>query len=123
MNKKFISCAGSLMVFFVIIIVGGIVGFNFIKNSIQMSILKDMGFSSRVEFDEFTNKLNASYDEQVFYQNTYANADKIALTKKLSDSITFSDSSKLFLENGYFNLDALEIKDIKDLLNIKKFST
>lgn len=108
MKKSFLTCAGSLVLVLVVVVVGGIAGFNLIRDSFKTSVLQELGFSSQAEYDEFTAKLNESFDETAFYQHTYADVDKVSVKDKLSGAITFADGSALFLENGYFDIDALE---------------
>lgn len=108
MKKSFLTCAGSLVLVLVVVIVGSIAGFNLIRDSFKTSVLQELGFSSQAEYDEFVAKLNESFDETVFYQHTYSDLDKTSVKNKLSGAVALADGAPLFLENGYIDIDALE---------------
>ena len=108
MKKSFLTCAGSLVLVLVVVIVGSIAGFNLIRDSFKTSVLQELGFSSQAEYDEFVAKLNESFDETVFYQHTYSDLDKPSVKDKLSGAVALADGAPLFLENGYIDIDALE---------------
>lgn len=108
MKKSFLTCAGSLVLVLVVVIVGSIAGFNLIRDSFKTSVLQELGFSSQAEYDEFVAKLNKSFDETVFYQHTYSDLDKTSVKDKLSGAVALADGAPLFLENGYIDIDALE---------------
>lgn len=122
MKKSFLTCAGSLVLILAVVVVGGIAGFNLIRDSFKTSVLQELGFSSQAEYDEFTAKLNESFDETAFYQYTYADVDKASVKDALSGAITFADGSALFLENGYFDIDALEKDDNAHLASALEFT-
>lgn len=108
MKKSFLTCAGSLVLVLVVVIVGSIAGFNLIRDSFKTSVLQELGFSSQAEYDEFVAKLNESFDETAFYQHTYSDLDKTSVKDKLSGAVALADGAPLFLENGYIDIDALE---------------
>lgn len=122
MKRKFLTCAGSLTLLLVVIIVGATAGLKLLQSSFEKSILEELGFSSQEEYTAFTEKLNEAYDETTFYQNTYTDADKATVQNALEANIIFADGSSLFLNDGYFNIVALEKEDNAQLTAEQNFT-
>lgn len=122
MKGKFLTCAGSLVLLVIVLVAGGIAGFKLLQGEFQRSVLEEMGFASQEEYDAFTAKLNEPYDETGFYQNTYTDADKVAVRESLRGSVVFADGEQLFLSSGDFNLAALEKENNASLTGAVAFT-
>ncbi len=122
-KKSYLTCGGVFLVFIVIVVVGGIVGINAIQKSFRASILQELGFNSEQEFDDFVTIMNDPFDESVFYQNTYDQSDKDAVTQTLLTNIQLIDNSPLFYDNGYLNIEAIDKENNVSVLNAMPFTT
>ena len=122
-KKSYLTCGGVFLVFIVIVVVVGIVGINAIQKSFRASILQELGFNSEQEFEDFVTIMNDPFDESVFYQNTYDQSDKDAVTQTLLTNIQLIDNSPLFYYNGYLNIEAIDKENNVSVLNAMPFTT
>ena len=120
--KKFFTCGGIALIFFVVIIVGIVIGFNALQNSFRTSLLQELGFSSEEEYDDFVTVMNKPFDESSFYENLYSNEDETFVKNAIKENVQLIDNSPIFNDNGYVNIEGLDKENNTVFLNFIEFS-
>ncbi len=122
MKKGFLTCGGMLVIFIIIAIVGAFFGVRAINESFRASLLQELGFNSEEEYNDFVQVMNTPFDETPFYQGIYTNDDIEYVKSELTANITLNDGSNLFYDNGYLNIEALDIDNNTTILNTMQFT-
>lgn len=122
MKKSFLTCGGIALVFFVVLIVGIVIGFNALQNSFRTSLLQELGFSSEEEYDDFVTVMNKPFDESSFYENLYSNEDETFVKNAIKENVQLIDNSPIFNDNGYLNIEGLDKENNTVFLNSIEFS-
>ena len=122
MKKSFFTCGGIALVFFVVLIVGIVIGFNALQNSFRTSLLQELGFSSEEEYDDFVTVMNKPFDESSFYENLYSNEDETFVKNAIKENVQLIDNSPIFNDKGYLNIEGLDKENNTVFLNSIEFS-
>ena len=122
MKKSFLTCGGIALVFFVVLIVGIVIGFNALQNSFRTSLLQELGFSSEEEYDDFVTVMNKPFDESSFYENLYSNEDETFVKNAIKENVQLIDNSPIFNDKGYLNIEGLDKENNTVFLNSIEFS-
>lgn len=122
MKKSFLTCGGIALIFFVVLIVGIVIGFNALQNSFRTSLLQELGFSSEEEYDDFVTVMNKPFDESSFYENLYSNEDETFVKNAIKENVQLIDNSPIFNDNGYLNIEGLDKENNTVFLNSIEFS-
>ena len=122
MKKSFLTCGGIALIFFVVLIVGIVIGFNALQNSFRTSLLQELGFSSEEEYDDFVTVMNKPFDESSFYENLYSNEDETFVKNAIKENVQLIDNSSIFNDKGYLNIEGLDKENNTVFLNSIEFS-
>ena len=122
MKKSFLTCGGIALIFFVVLIVGIVIGFNALQNSFRTSLLQELGFSSEEEYDDFVTVMNKPFDESSFYENLYSNEDETFVKNAIKENVQLIDNSPIFNDKGYLNIEGLDKENNTVFLNSIEFS-
>ena len=122
MKKSFFTCGGIALIFFVVLIVGIVIGFNALQNSFRTSLLQELGFSSEEEYDDFVTVMNKPFDESSFYENLYSNEDETFVKNAIKENVQLIDNSPIFNDKGYLNIEGLDKENNTVFLNSIEFS-
>ena len=122
MKKSFLTCGGLAVIFFIILVVGVVVGFNALQKSFRTSLLQELGFSSEEEYDDFVKVMNTPFDESSFYQNSYSKDDENFVKNAINENIQLIDNSPIFNDYGYLNIEGLDKENNTQFLNTIEFS-
>ena len=122
MKKNFLTCGGIALIFFVVLIVGIVIGFNALQNSFRTSLLQELGFSSEEEYDDFVTVMHKPFDESSFYENLYSNEDETFVKNAIKENVQLIDNSPIFNDKGYLNIEGLDKENNTVFLNSIEFS-
>ena len=102
------GCLVTILVFIISIVLLSGVSFGFLSDYAYKNALKQLGFNSEKEFEEFSDKMNVPFDDSEILINMPTEIDAGQVNSILSTSITLSNGQDVLLSNGKLNIEAIE---------------
>ena len=90
-----------------IILLSGI-GYKFFSDSIYTNLLKEFGFESEQEYNEFSDKMNEPFDDTDILIDMPTSTDGEISKAVLSSSLQLSNGENVILDNGKLNLESMQ---------------
>jgi len=105
------GCLLSIIVFIITLVLISGISFKFISTSLYQQALKELGFNSEQEFNEFSDKMNQPFDDSEILINRPTEADENTAKQILSTSLSLSNGEDVILENGKMNIDSMQTSE------------